>query len=60
MPDLIKLLIKLVDAKGALYVAQELSHSDTSRVKRWITENKIPGTHKYSVFELLREEDLIV
>lgn len=56
MPDIDALFMKLMDEKKAIYVASELGHDSTSIVERWYRDESVPGSKKFQVMTLLKEE----
>ena len=59
MPDVSALFLRLLQDKGAIYIAQKLKHDDTARVKRWEREKTVPLSHRFAVMDLLTAEGLI-
>lgn len=58
MNNIDELFKTLVLKKGNIYVANRLGHDSTRKVERWVKLD-IPGIHKFSVYQLLKEEGLI-
>jgi hypothetical protein len=59
MPDISALFFRLMEDKGALYVADKLEHSSTSIIDRWKREGEVPESKKWAVLELLKREGVI-
>ena len=45
--------------KGWLHIIDSLKHGGTSRVERWVKEDRIPDAQKYKVLLLFKQEGLI-
>lgn len=53
------LLKSLVEKKGLIPTCSAIGHQSTSRVERWLKENKIPDAHKFKVMELFAAEGIL-
>lgn len=59
MPDINALFLKLLEDKGALYIADKLMHRSTSIVDRWKRDKHVPESKKFQVYELLKSEGVL-